>query len=279
MNQILCSVGALIGKANDRNHRLLIPFSEQLTCDGFEFLMYSSWYDTLNQIVSDLQKTSLFFPTFHCEKHVGQKISIGGAENLTEALRLFEINCQAAEALGSEKLILHLWDGEPSDQHFEYNLAAYPLLREIADRYKLLLTIENVVCNHADPLSHLAELTAAYPDISFTYDTKMASFHGQHQLIYEPAQEWLWSEQHIRHLHINDYAGGIMDWANLKTLHLGHGHVDFERFFAFLPQTGYQGDYTIEATSLHPDGSVDIDRLNHDFDLLRQLLHKNAITE
>lgn len=63
-----------------------------------------------------------------------------------------------------------------------------------------------------------------------------------------------------------------MDWSNLKTLHPGEGHIDFKRFFRFLPQTGYQGDYTIEATSLHPDGSVDIAKLNQDFAYLRQLL-------
>lgn len=191
MNQILCSVGALIGKANDRNHRLLIPLAEQLTCDGFEFLMYHSWYDTLKQIISDLQKAELSFPTFHCEKRIGQNISIGGNDNLAEALRLFEINCQAAKELGSQTLVLHLWDGMPSDQHFEHNLAAYPLLRDIADRYQLLLTIENVVCNLAAPLTHLKELAATYPDICFTYDTKMAAFHGEQEQIYEPAQAWL----------------------------------------------------------------------------------------
>lgn len=272
MNQVLCSVGALIGRANNRNHRLLIPLSEQLACDGFEFLFYSSWYDSIHEIVADLQKSKLSFPTFHCEKHVGEKISIGGKENIAEALRLFEINCRTAQALGSRTLVLHLWDGQPSDQHFEHNFSTYPLLREISDRYSLALTVENVVCNRTDPLTHLKELADAYPDIRFTYDTKMATFHGQHELIYEPAQAWLWNKNHISHLHINDYAGGIMDWANLKTLHLGDGHVDFERFFRFLPQTGYQGDYTIEATSLQPDGTVDIDKLNHDFTRLRSLL-------
>ncbi len=272
MHQLLCSVGALIGKANNRDYRLLIPYSEQLSCDGFEFLFYSSWYDSIDTIITDLRASKLSFPVFHCEKHIGEKISIGGEENLAEALRLFEINCRAAAALGSGKLVLHLWDGIPSDQHFENNLAAYPLLRAISDRYGLLLTVENVVCNHADPLTHLGELNEAYPEVHFTYDTKMASFHGQQEQIYTPSCEWLWKNNRISHLHINDYGGGIMDWANLRTLHLGDGHVDFSRFFSFLKKTGYQGDFTVEATSLHSDGTVDFDRLNHDFEQIKLLL-------
>ncbi len=272
MHQILCSTGALIGKANNRDHRLLLPYAEQLHCDGFEFLFYSSWYDSIDTIISDLCRSGLSFPTFHCEKHIGEKISIGGEENFAEALRLFEINCHTAMALGSKKLVLHLWDGLPSDQHFENNLTAYPFLRAISDRYGLLLTVENVVCNHADPLTHLVELKEVYPDIRFTYDTKMASFHGQQEQIFTPDFAWLWNDGHIAHLHINDYAGGIMDWANLCTLHLGDGHVDFSHFFSFLKEINYQGDFTVEATSLHSDGTVDLDRLNRDFKQIRQLL-------
>ena len=38
MKEILCSTGAIIGRSNDRNYRLLKPFSEKLHCDGFEFM-------------------------------------------------------------------------------------------------------------------------------------------------------------------------------------------------------------------------------------------------
>ena len=270
MNQVLCSVGALIGRANNRNHRLLIPLSKQLACDGFEFLFYSSWYDSIHEIVADLQKSKLSFPTFHCEKHVGEKISIGGKENIAEALRLFEINCRTAQALGSRTLVLHLWDGQPSDQHFEHNFSTYPLLREISDRYSLALTVENVVCNREDPMKHWCELKEKYPEIHFIFDTKMAAFHDQLNLIYEKEYEWLWREGHICHYHVNDYAGGYKDWKNLKTLPIGRGHVDFERFFEHVKNTGYDGTFTVESTAFGEDGSVDIDMLNRQFAYIRQ---------
>ena len=37
MAQILCSTGALIGRPNNRDYRLLESFAKQLHCDGFEF--------------------------------------------------------------------------------------------------------------------------------------------------------------------------------------------------------------------------------------------------
>lgn len=42
MNQLLCSTGALIGRPNGRDYRLLGGLSKKLECDGFEFMMYST---------------------------------------------------------------------------------------------------------------------------------------------------------------------------------------------------------------------------------------------
>ena len=79
--------------------------------------------------------------------------------------------------------------------------------------------------------------------------TKMAAFHGELELLYQPEYAWLWQEGHIRHYHVNDYGGGYMEWGKLKTLPIGAGHVDFEKFFAFVRGTGYQGTFTVEATA------------------------------
>ena len=95
----------------------------------------------------------------------------------------FEINCQAASDINADKMVLHLWGGMASDQHIERNISAYKLLNNIAKKYGIALMVENVVCNKDDPLMHLMELYQAYPDILFTFDTKMASFHNQMNMI------------------------------------------------------------------------------------------------
>ena len=270
MKKILCSTGAIIGIPNGRDFRLLEPLSKKLTCDGFVFMMYSSWYEQIEEIKTFLQGLGLFIPVLHCEKSIGEYISKESPEELAEAFRRFEINCDLAKAIGAEKLVLHLWSGHVSDSNFQSNLAAYPCLREIADSYGLVLGIENVVCNVENPMKHLCELRAAYPDIRFVFDTKMAAFHEQLDLLYEKEYEWLWKDGHICHYHVNDYGGGYMDWSNLRTLPIGKGKVDIEKFFAFIRKIGYDGDYTVEATAFDREGVVDVEMLNGQFLFIRE---------
>lgn len=256
MNRILCSTGALITRRNGRNHRLLPGFADKLIFDGFELMIYQSWYGCFD-IIEDIARMELVIPTVHCEKEIGELVSSGNSE----AFDRFEFDCKAAERVGAKLLVLHLWNGLVSDSNFSENLPAYECLRNIAWKYGLLLSVENVVCNVSAPMERLLELEAEYPDISFTFDTKMAQFHGELERIYD---EGFW-KKHIRHLHINDYGGGVKDWSALKTLHIGSGNVDFDNFFDFVRKMGYDGDFTVEATSVSPEGLVDIDKLNMDF--------------
>lgn len=52
MNQLFCSTGALITRKNNRDYHLLTDIAPRLHCDGFEFMMYESWYDTWEQLKS-----------------------------------------------------------------------------------------------------------------------------------------------------------------------------------------------------------------------------------
>lgn len=271
MKKILCSTGALLGRPNGRNLKLLETLCPQLDCDGFEFILYSCWYPELEETRALLKKLKLHIPVMHCEKTLAEHFSRGGEEERAEGLRLFRINCELARDLGADRMVIHLWNGVISDDYFDNNRAAYPMLREIAEEYGVDPLIENVVC-HQDPMSHWVDLREHWPDIHFVFDTKMAEFHAQTELLYSPAYDWLWKEGHIRHYHVNDYAGAFMDWTNLKVLPLGVGNIDFDRFFRFTAKTGYKGDYTFEATGFGPDGRVDIGMLNRQFAAARRYL-------
>lgn len=247
MNKILCSTGAITGEPNGYDYKILEPLSKQLTCDGFELMIDSEWY-----------------------KDIGEKISKGGDDEVKEAFRLFDTNCDVAKSIGADRLVLHLWGGGASDSNFQSNLNAYQCLNEIASNYGLDLLVENVVCNVENPMKHLCELKEKYPKIQFVFDTKMAAFHAQLELLYVPEYEWLWKEGRIRHYHVNDYGGGYMDWCNLRTLPIGRGKVDFEKFFSFIKVSGYRGDYTVEATAFDDEGGVDVDMLNEQFRCIRE---------
>lgn len=275
MTQVLCSTGALIGRPNGRNYKLLEEFSPQLHCDGFEFMMYDTWYDTIDELVSNLKSMHLNFPVMHCEKRIGESISKYGEGEFQRAIKLFRENCEIAKEIGATKLVLHLWDGITSDQAFYNNLNAYPRLQEIAESHSLDLLVENVVCNKENPLKHWHQLAMKYPKVHFVFDTKMAAFHNQMDAIYEEENQWLFQGNHVKHYHVNDYAGGYLDWENLKTLPIGKGKIDFERFFTLIRKLHYEDTFTVEATAFDQTGHVDIGLLNSCFDYIRA--HMNLL--
>lgn len=271
-NKILCSTGAITGKRNNYDYTLLETLAEQLECDGFELMIDRDWYEKRETLKAYLKEKAFYIPVVHCEKEIGELISKGGEDNLKKAYDEFELDCDIAKTVGAERLVLHLWGGMASDANFQRNIDAYPYLNQKAKGYGLKLMIENVVCNMENPMKHLCELRQIYPDISFVFDTKMAAFHGQLECLYEQEYEWLWKENYIQHYHINDYAGGYMDWPNLRTLPVGKGNLDFDRFFEFVTKTDYLGFFTTEGNAQLGDGCVDIEVLNQQFRKIRELL-------
>ena len=68
------------------------------------------------------------------------------------------------------------------------------------------------------------------------------------------------------------YAGGIMDWANLRTLAIGQGHIDFVKFFDFTKKIEYKGNYTLESTAFDQEANMDFDMLNREIEFVRNKL-------
>lgn len=267
MNRMICSTGGLVVRANNRDYRQLKTILPQIRCDGVEFMMYSMWYDEIDEIIAFLKDLPVTYPVLHTEKSIGEYLA---REEFDEANRRFRVNCRLAKELGSSLMVLHLWNGIVSDSNMKANLKGCGDLLKIAADEGLALTVENVVCNCSDPMTHLWELLNLYPDIQFTFDTKMAQFHRQLEELYDEKNAPL--IPHIRHLHINDIRCGYMDWDNLKTLHIGDGEIDFERFFAFVKNSGYKGDYTVEALTIAPDGTPLPEKMNRTLDYIRARL-------
>lgn len=270
IHRILCSTGCLIGRPNGRNYHLIREYSGSLQCDGLEFMMYEDWYCEVTELLAYLKELPWDIPVMHCQKSIGEQISGGDREDLKKALEHFAVNCHIAKEIGAKKLVMHLWDGLTSDRHFENNLCAYAKVQSIAESYGLELLIENVVCAKGDPLTHFRQLADVYPGVSFVFDTKMAAFHGQMERLDSKEFRWLVEENRIHHFHVNDYNGGYMEWEKLKTLPIGKGNINFERFFQWIHEMHYEGDFTVEATAFRKDGTVDGAMLNDCFEKIRQ---------
>lgn len=263
MSKILCSTGALLKYGGD--YTLLEPLSKQLTCDGYEFMIENPYYEDTEALKSFFRKANLYIPVVHSEKSIGENISKGGQSELTDAFEKFEINCDIAKSIGAEKMVIHLWNGLTSDSNFQSNLINYYHLSKIACKYGIDLLVENVVCNIETPMKRWCELKEKYPNIHFVFDTKMAAFHEQLDLLYEEKYNWLWQNGHIRHYHVNDYSGGYLDWKNLRPLPIGKGKINFARFFEFINKIGYDGFFTVESVAYDDEGFVNAEILNNQF--------------
>lgn len=263
-NMILCSTGTMIGRPNGRDYNLLKTFVPKLKCDGLEFMMYSTWQEERPRITDVLRGLNVPIPVLHCQKGIGEDIAEG---NSARGLARFEADCAMAHEIGADRVVLHLWNGKISDSHMDKTLAAVPELVRLSDSHGVKLTIENVVCANSDPLTHWDELLTLCDGFYFTFDTKMAAFHGQMEKMAEKASERFWEK--IIHIHVNDYSGGVLEWDKLSTLPIGAGHIAFEPFFDLVKQKGYDGYFTVEATSFDKTGAVNIGQLNDCFEKIR----------
>lgn len=269
MYKVYCSTGCVLGRANDRDYRLLRDILPKIQCDGFELMFYSVWYDRVPEFVGFIRSLGVPFPTFHCDKFIGELLA---EENFAEAFRRFEINCQTAQDVGSKIMVMHLWNGIISDSNIQANFSAYPTLKSIAEKYGITLTVENVLSHNLSPLTLWHKLLETSPDAEFIYDTKMAEFDRENDVCFNEEHIGFW--QKIRHMHINDRTGGYRDWSSIKTLHIGEGTVDFDNIFTGLKKVGYAGDFTVEANSINPDGTIRFDDLNRSIAAVKKLAER-----
>lgn len=271
MIKVLCSTGALITRYNGRDPRLLKGIIPRIEADGFEFMIYPAWDEKLPEVTKTMRRLirddGAFIPVIHMDKRIGELLSEGEEEGVKEARLRFSRCCDIACELGASLLVLHLWGGAASDHHIERNLAELPAFIREAEGLGLQLTVENVICGGKTPLAHMKRIMEELPEARFTVDTKMAEFHRE--LPATLACDELWQGR-VKHLHVNDYAGGLRDFSDLRVMHYGEGHVDFAPFFKKVKESGYEGYATVESTSVRQDGTVDFGRLNASLGAVRK---------
>lgn len=268
MKHVITSTGGLIGRVNGRDYTLLKQALPRIEADGVEFMLYDSWYGEIDRLTDCLTSIPVKYLGLHAEKSVGEKLTAGLVD---EAERLMRINCELARNLGAPYMVLHLWNGLSSDSAIENNYSNYGILQRIAGEYGICLSVENVVCNRQDPLTHMRELMRRYPDIQFTYDTKMTHFHRQEEEFYAPECRDVW--RHVTHLHVNDHRGAKGDFSSLRTLQLGDGEVDLERFFDHLRTVRFDGDLVCEAVAWDEQGGIHPEIMNRSMRFIRDRLN------
>ena len=250
--KILVSTGSFIHGWGGYDHTLIEKIIPLLPNPVFElfisdyFIENPGEYDAVADTVKKAISNGARMYSMHTCKTIGEIINRDDLGGVEKAVELFQSNCSYAAAFGIKLIVLHLWNGPSSDKNIKLNISVYPRLKAIADRYNLILTVENIVCNTYRPLDHMKKLWDLYPhDIKFTIDTRHAEFHKS--LTETCESSFLWDNDLVAHFHISDYSGDYMDWTKLRNnIRLASGDIDFAKFFNFLESIGHKGRLVIE---------------------------------
>ena len=272
-NELYCSVGAFTGCVNARDPRLAIDAVARLECDGLEGMVFPGWEGRLKEIAALYRAHALRCPVLHADKRIGDRMSAPGDDAAADGFRMWEENCVFARMIGARQLVCHLWGPPESDANFERIARRCETLLTTAQGYGLTVTAENCVCVHGSPLRRCEALAERFPALQFTLDTRPAQFHEELAAFLDSP---LLTKGRIRHLHINDYAGGYKQWDALYPIRQpGEGRVDSPAFFKGLRRAGYDGTITLESPSMRgPREAVDADTLNRSLRRIRRWLEE-----
>lgn len=158
MNEIYLSTGAILGRRNGFDFRVLTEHYNAFHCDGFEFMMFRDSYDSYARIPEWLRacrSRGIRIAAFHADKHIGDLLSDPDELSLSAALALFEKNCEYAAAFGADRVIVHCWGVPDSDKNAPMLYERIGLMLEIAAQYSVEMLIEGIFCTQKSPLFHM----------------------------------------------------------------------------------------------------------------------------
>lgn len=271
-SRLLCSTGALSRFPDLTDQARIIAALPDLRADGFEILIYESWYGTLERMAQSLLTLDLRYPAIHAEKEIGPLLVTGKDEDREEALRRWRPNCLFAQSIGANVAVLHLWGLPWADDCLDRQLACLPALLDVADEYDVALAVETIPCRTHDPLGNVATAVARDERTRVALDTEFLAMHGQ--LDAALAADWLWERPDlVCHLHVKDYDGRQSDAEGQRRyLHPGEGEIDFPRLFPQLHERGFAGNISLESPAMRAGDEVDVARINASLDRLRSWL-------
>lgn len=259
-NEVYCSTGTVIGRATNFDHsvitRGLRDVCLRVGVDGIEHVVTPAHYEHMSEYTSLILSSGLRCAVIHADKRIGMLLSQKNTDDAREAMRLWRVNCELANELGSPRAVLHLWGTPASDTNFGYTSSFMDEILSIADKHNIGTMIENIPCAARDPLTRWHEL-AKY-NCNFIFDVRFGQLHGQNGDI---VRSDLMRSGRITHMHISDFGGEYREFSKIRPiLHPNEGKVDFPALFRGLKEADYRGSFTLESPVMSEAG-LDLSKL------------------
>lgn len=267
---ILCSTGIVTRAPDATDHKAILDHAPKLGAEALELAVYEEWYGHLDEVVEDLRSSGLKFPVVHADNSIGGGLGSHADDEVDEALRLLELNCRAAVALGADTLVLHLWERPGGDGAIERNLDRLPACLDMAEAYELALAVETIPGSVGTTLANVRLAVERDQRCRVTLDTEFLGFHGE--LAESIAADWLWADNRVQHVHLKDFDGRMRDASGRRYyLFPGEGKLDLQTFLAGLVDRGYEGPIAVEGSARLSSGDLDPARLQQAAAIVRQL--------
>lgn len=270
--RLLCSTGAMSRYPDLTDQMRIVAALPDVHADGFEVLVYDSWYGTLERMAQSLRTLGLRYPVIHAEKEIGPLLATGEGKDRDEALRRWRLNCLFAQSIDAMVVVLHLWGLPHADDCLDRQLASLAALLDVADEYGVDLSVETIPCRARDPLTNVAAAVARDDRARIALDTEFLAMHGQLEAALDAT--WLWERPGlVCHLHVKDYDGRAVDGhGRRRYLHPGEGEIDFAQLFRQLRERGYAGYISLESPAMRSGDEIDLATINASLDRIRARL-------
>ena len=261
---ILCSSGVFFVRGADGHWVVpdgpdvgaILDLGPQLGVDGIEILVTRGMLGHLDAVADLLSEMTLPVPAVHAPKRVGAALPDDGAVAALDETARF------ASRIGADVAVLHLWDLPDGDRNFDARLDAVVLAADVFAPHGVTLAIETIPCLEGTPLRNIERVLEREPRAGVALDTEFLAMHDE--IDDALAADWLWP--HVKHVHVKDYAGALVDAdGNRRYVLPGDGSIDFPQVFGTLDARGYRGAVSLEANAVRPEGGVDVDALRRCF--------------
>lgn len=270
--QLLCSSGAFGRYPILIDHLDIARYAPPLPVDGIEIMYYPEWTPQVERIADDLLTTGLRFPAIHVEKSAGTALISEDTAEREQGRVWLTASCRLGQLVGARVAVFHLWGAPTSDEQIERNLTVLSECIDIAEAHNMELAVETIPCTKRTPLEVIQRVLEQDNRSRVALDTEFLAIHNQVEAALDA--DWLWSGERVRHIHLKDYDGKQYTADGYRRyLHPGEGHLDFAQLFARLKQRTFNGNLSLEASVVSPDGTRDTEKLQKSLENVHTMIH------
>lgn len=268
MPRLLCSTGAISRGPDTTSGARVELFGGQLHADGIEVMIHDSWYGKLDEIAHRFRALDLAMPVTQAETTIGPDLVASDPTIRDRAFQQFDDSSRFTTAIGTDRVVLHLWELPDADTLIEHQLAVLPAFLDCADAHGVMLAVEAIPCVVSDPLTVARCVRERDSRARIAFDTEFLAMHDQLETVFEA--DWLWDADAVVHVHVKDYNGTFVDETGRRRyLHPARGAIPFDVWFGQLARRRYAAAISLESPVVGPKGEVSIDNAIASLDWLR----------